>query len=211
MRPPDFDALRATLTGGGDPGRVSMLELFVDPEIIAAVLEEEIETPVSEADKLRFARMRVEFWSRLGYDTVRVLAGPALKYDRVSAGDTADLKRSQRDWYAAELAIVNTWEAFNNYEWPVVHESDFAEIEFTASIIPSGTKILGGVTSALEPVMWLMGYSPFARDLNEDPDLVAALVERCAEIFAPVAERILDVDSVGGLFIGDDLDSRPPP
>ena len=205
MRAPDFEALRATLTREGDQGREAMLELFADPEIIAAVLEEEIATPVAEADRLRFAEMRVEFWTRLGYDTVRVAAGPALRYDRVATGDTADLQRSQREWYAAELGIVNTWEAFKAYDWPETVEEDFAEIELTAEIIPKGMEILGGVTSALEPVMWLMGYAPFALALHEDPDLVAAIFDRCAGIYLPVAERILDMDSVGGLFIGDDM------
>jgi hypothetical protein len=37
MRDPNLDALRATLTGGWDPGRVEMQGPFADPEIIAAV------------------------------------------------------------------------------------------------------------------------------------------------------------------------------
>ena len=205
MRAPDFERLKAALMGEGETDRVSLLELFADPEVISTVVGEPIDTPITEADKLRFAEMRVEFWSQLGYDAVCVGAGPSLKYARAAAEDTADLEREERSWVVSELGTVNTWDAFREFDWPTAEDTDYAEIDLTAELLPAGMKILTKTEGALEPVMWLMGYSPFAIALHEDPDLVAALFERCADIFTPVAERALDMDEVGGLFIGDDM------
>lgn len=53
--------------------------------------------------------------------------------------------------------------------------------------------------------MWLMGFQPFALALYDQPDLVAAIVERIAAIYVPLAGAVLDMDVVGGLFTGDDM------
>ncbi len=42
---------------------------------------------------------------------VRVVAGPPLKWDRVTTGDTANLKRSHWERYAATPGTMNTLEA----------------------------------------------------------------------------------------------------
>jgi uroporphyrinogen decarboxylase len=202
-REPNFDLLRRALLRQGELERVPLLELFADREIIAHVLG--IQANIPEDEKERWTRLKVEFWTRLGYDAIWLGAGPDLVTRQVSAEDTATLKRAQRDWYAAELGILTSWADFERYPWPRSADADFSQIELAARLIPPGMGILASVMGALEPVMWLMGYAPFALALYDDPDLVAALFDRLASIYAPVAEALLDMDAVGGLFVGDDM------
>lgn len=204
MREPNFDLLRRALLRQGELERVPLLELFADREIIADVLGVQADL-LDEIEMERRTRLIVEFWTKLGYDAVWLGAGPHLETKRVSSEDTATLKRSQREWYAAEVGILTTWEDFERYPWPRSTDADFTYVELAAQIMPSGMKILGSVMGALEPVMWLMGYTSFALALYDDPDLVAALFDRLAAIYLPVAEALLDMDAVGGLFVGDDM------
>ncbi|MCZ7546404.1 MAG: hypothetical protein M5R40_24050 [Anaerolineae bacterium] len=66
-------------------------------------------------------------------------------------------------------------------------------------------KVLVSPYGILEPAMWLMGYQPFALALYDNPDLVEALIARITSIYVPIAEAVLDMAWVGGLFTGDDM------
>lgn len=205
VREPNFDLLRRALLREGELERVPFLELFADQEIIADVLGVPIATPSDAIEAERWTRLKVEFWHKLGYDAIWLGAGPNLETKTVSTADTADLARDQRNWYAAELGILTTWDDFERYPWPSSADADYSQIELTASILPPGMKILGSVSGALEPIMWLMGYTPFALALYDDAALVKAIADKIDEIFTPVAESLLDMDAVGGLFVGDDM------
>ncbi|MBN1284190.1 MAG: uroporphyrinogen-III decarboxylase-like protein [Anaerolineae bacterium] len=204
---PDFNRLRRALLRQGEPERVSLLELFADPEIIRAALDI-IGGPATRAgdtDAQNWMRQVVHFWHRLGYDAVWMNPGPTLEFEQVSTADTAPLPHEQRNWHRANVGIIQNWADFERYPWPRAEDADFSLIEFTARMLPDGMKIFVNVGGMLEPLMWLMAYEPFAIALYEDPALIEALVDKIAGIFTPVAEIALDMDFVGGLFIGDDM------
>jgi uroporphyrinogen decarboxylase len=205
VRDPNFDLLRRALLRQGELERVPFLELFADREIIASVMGVPAAAPADEIEAERWTRLKVEFWHKLGYDAIWLGAGPDLETKTVFAADTADLARDQRSWYAAELGILTTWKEFERYPWPSSADADYSQVELAASILPPGMKILGSVMGALEPIMWLMGYSSFALALYDDPDLVQAIFDKLDAIYTPVAESLLDMDAVGGLFVGDDM------
>lgn len=204
-REPNFDLLRRALTRQGELERVPFLELFADAEIIGKVMDVPVAAPGDALERERWTRITVDFWTALGYDAMWIGAGPDLATARVTTDDTADLPHDQRSWYAAELGIITSWEDYEKYDWPTSTDADYSQVELAARLIPDSMKLLASVQGALEPVMWLMGYTPFALALYDDPALVAALFERLAEIYTPVAAALLDMDAVGGLFVGDDM------
>ena len=69
---PDYTRLLRALQRRGDPRWVPFLELFADPEAIAAVLDEPaLPREVWKADREALERMldqKTRFWHRLGYD-----------------------------------------------------------------------------------------------------------------------------------------------
>jgi uroporphyrinogen decarboxylase len=202
---PDFNRLRRALTRQGEMDSVPLLELFADREIIASVMGTSSKPPADRVEQERWTRLTVQFWHELGYDAL--WAGPdlALTLPRVAADDTAGLPRAQRQWQSESEGLIADWAGFERYPWPHAQDADFSQVELVASILPDGMRILGKVWGGLEPAMWLMGYEPFALALYDAPDLVAALFERIAEIFIPLAEVLIEMDCVGGLFVGDDM------
>ncbi len=202
---PNFDRLRRALTRQGELDRVPLLELFADREIIAEVMGVRAATPLDQIEEERWTRLMIQFWYELGYDAVWLGAAPDLAYRRVAAADTAPLPHTRREWHAAEVGILTSWEDFERYPWPRAADADLAPFELAARILPEGMKVLANVGGSLEPVMWLMGYAPFALALYDNPDLVAALFDKIAEICLPVAEALIEMDCVGGLFTGDDM------
>ncbi len=202
---PDFNRLRRALLREGEAERVSMLELFADREIITTVMGIERTHPTDEIEQERWLRILIDFWHGLGYDSIWLNPGPSLPMKRIAAADTAQLKRSQRDWHMADVGIIQSWQDFEQYPWPDTRDADFSQIELASRILPKGMKVLINVGGMLEPLMWLMGYSAFALALYDDPDLVEALVDKIARLYIPIADTVLDMDCVGGLFIGDDM------
>ncbi|MCZ7542656.1 MAG: uroporphyrinogen-III decarboxylase-like protein [Anaerolineae bacterium] len=204
-REPNFDLLRRALTRQGALERAPLLELFADREVIAALMGVDYAPPASAEESARWTRIVVDFWRQLGYDAVWLNTGPDLPMKLVATEDTAALRRGLRSWHAASVGILQNWADFERYPWPRAEDADFSQIELAGRIMPEGMKVLANVGGILEPIMWLMGYEPFALALYDDPALVAAIAERVAAIALPVAEAALDMDCVGGLFTGDDM------
>jgi uroporphyrinogen decarboxylase len=202
---PDFDCLRRALSREGELERVPLLELFADPEIIASVMNVRYSPPTDLIERERWTEIVVQFWYRLGYDAVRLGVGLDLPHKTIPAADTAILQRGQRDWQNDHEGLIATWDDFERYPWPNATDADFTEIEHAARILPEGMRLLISPYGMLEPLMWIMGYQPFGLALYDQPDLIAAMVERITSIYVPIAERVLQMDAVGGLFVGDDM------
>lgn len=203
-REPDFDLLRRALLRQGELDRVPLLELKADDEVVAAMMGFSDPAALSGMDTKRKTELLVTFWTDLGYDAVRLRSGLQLQKARRSTADTAVLQRAQRDWQS-EDAIITGWEDFERYPWPTWRDADFSHIEHAAQIAPDGLGILISPYGMLEPLMWMMGFQGLAMALYDQPDLVAAMVERIASIYLPIAEAVLDMDRVAGLLVGDDM------
>jgi uroporphyrinogen decarboxylase len=207
-REPDFERLRRALLRQEEPDRVPLLELKADPEIVAHVMGVSGDIPLDRIDKQRWTELEVRFWHDLGFDAVRVRSGMQLSRTLFHAEDTADLKRSARDWQSETEGPIANWDDFERFPWPRAADADFSQIEYAASILPEGMKLLPSPYGMLEPLMWLMGYTPFALALYDAPDLIAAMVEQITAIYVPIAEALIEMDCVGGLFTPDDMGFR---
>jgi uroporphyrinogen decarboxylase len=203
-RPPNFELLRKALLRQGELERVPMLELKADDEIVADIMGISDATSLSVMSTKQQTKLLVDFWTKLGNDAVRMRGGLQLQKARVSTEDSAQLKRAQRDWQGAE-GIITSWEDFEHYPWPTWRDADFSHIEYAAEILPDGMEILVSPYGMLEPIMWMMGFEGLALALYDAPDLVEAMVERIASIYTPIADAVLDMDRVAGLFMGDDM------
>jgi uroporphyrinogen decarboxylase len=201
---PDFDRLRRALLRQGESDRVPLLELKADPEIVAAVMG----TSIDRVEKRRWIELEIKFWHQLGYDAVRIRSGLQLPRTLVAAEDTASLKRARRDWQSESEGPIQTWDDFERFAWPCPEDADFSEIEYAATILPEGMKLLVSPYGMLEPLMWLMGFTPFAMALYDNPELIAALVERIWNIYVPIVEALIGLDCVGGVFTPDDMGFR---
>ena len=207
---PDYHRLLNALHRQGDPNHITWLELFADPEIMCAVLEEPI---VLTKDKIKdrtthkqWVDQVIQFWYRLGYDAFWL--GPKLNWPGLhsfSTQDSAALSRGLRTWVNEKAGKITNWEEFERYPWPVFADVDFFSLEYAARHIPEGMGIIAQISGILEPVMWLMGYETFATAIYTQPDLVEAMFTRLSEIYLPVARSLVEADCVVALWMGDDM------
>jgi uroporphyrinogen decarboxylase len=213
---PDYRRLLATLRREGDLRRVPFLELFADPEIIAAITGEPVISNEAQDSDRQLHRaaldQKVRFWHQLGYDALWM--GPILKLPdmfQLQAFDTAFLSRGRRTWVDENAGRITTWRDFDAYPWPSAADADLYPLEYAARILPEGMAIIGQISGALEPVCWLMGYRSLSLGLYDDPDLVKALFGRIWEIYIPLARSIAQMDRVFALWMGDDMGFRSGP
>jgi uroporphyrinogen decarboxylase len=204
-RAPDFDRLRRALLRQGELDQVPLLELKADNEIIAHLMGVSVELATNRAERARWAETLVQFWYRLGYDAVRLRAGINLPVTKIPTQDTAALKRARREWQSETKGPIATWEDYERYPWPRPEDADFSLIEHAARVLPDGMKLLVSPYGMLEPLMWLMGFQPFAMALYDNPELIETMVERITGIFVPVIQTLLEMDCIGGVITGDDM------
>jgi uroporphyrinogen decarboxylase len=88
---------------------------------------------------------------------------------------------------------------------------DYFDLEFVAQHLPDGMQIIATTSGILEWVMWLMGFTPFAMALHDQPELVEAMFGRIGDLFAAAYETLVGMPRVGALFLGDDMGYRSGP
>lgn len=209
---PDFERLRRVFQRDGLPDRVPFIELFADPEVVAAVLGEPL-PPVPEdgadrAARRQWWRQRLRFCRRVGYDFVWAFVDPGLTIPQLEADDTAALSRGRRGWVNEAQGAIRTMADFEAYPWPRPQDIDYSALDFLTGNVPEGMKVIAMTSGVLEFVMWLMGYAPFALALHDDPDLVEAMFGRVQDLLAPIHETMCDYAGVGAVFLGDDMGHR---
>jgi uroporphyrinogen decarboxylase len=214
---PDYERLLKALRRQGDPHRVPFLELFADREVIAAALGEPViageteQTPeggtrVNQEALDKLLDQKIRFWHRLGYDAFwqgAILELPNML--TLESDDTAALPRDKRSWVDERAGTITNWADFERYPWPRPADADLYPMEYVARHLPEGMAIVASTGGVLEPVMWLMGYETFALAIYDQPDLIQAMFDKIAEIFAPLARTLVQMDRVVALWMGDDM------
>jgi uroporphyrinogen decarboxylase len=220
---PDFENLRRTILRQGPPGPVPFFELFADPGMVEAVLEEKfpvnlhryIEEPSLEPapDELpglmKSLEMYVRFCYEMGYDYVFMVTGFSLRRGFKVAPDTAAVQNwldGQRYWQDEASGPIQSWADFEAYPWPKAEELNHLALEFVNTIVPDGMKIAAfGYGGIFENSTWLMGLEPFSYALHDDPDLVEAICQRVGELATATAAYAATIDNVDMMFLSDDL------
>jgi uroporphyrinogen decarboxylase len=220
---PNFENLRRTILREGPPGPVPFFELFADPGMVEAVLEEKfpvnlhryIEQPdlISSGDDLsgllKSIDMYVRFCRETGYDYVFMVTGFSLPKGFKTATDAADAQNwpdGQRYWTDEAGGPIQNWADFERYPWPKPEDLRHAGLEYVSATLPEGMKaaafMFGGV---FENAAQLMGLESFSYALRDQPDLVEAMCRRIGKLAAATCSQVTRIDNVEIVLLGDDL------
>jgi uroporphyrinogen decarboxylase len=220
---PNFENLRRTILRRGPPGPVPFFELFADPGMVEAVLEEKfpvnlhryIEEPLLElsADELpgivKSLDMYVRFCRQMGYDYVFMVTGFSLSRSFKAANDTAGVQNwpdGQRYWQDESSGPIQSWADFEAYPWPKAEELSHAALEYVNSVVPEGMKIAAFLYGGIfEHSTWLMSLQSFSYALRDQPDLVEAICQRVGELATATCAQAVTIDNVDMVFLSDDL------
>jgi uroporphyrinogen decarboxylase len=220
---PNFENFRRTILRQDPPGPVPFFELFADPGMVEAVLEEKfpvnlhayIEEPdlITGGDEIpglmKSIEMYVRFCHQVGYDYAFMVTGFSLSKTFQVASDTAQNENwegGQRYWVDQSRGPIQSWEDFEAYPWPKPDELRHVGLEYISSILPEGMKAaaftFGGV---FENSAQLMGLESFSYALRDQPDLVEALCQRVGELACATCAQTTAIDNVEMFFLSDDL------
>ena len=196
----DFGRIRACLLGEGRPDRVPLWELHADRPVKEAFLGCPIESIADEVD----------FWRTAGYDYVPLSAG-LVRVAGVLGGTSATSdysvyeESSEVSWAEEHEGPISSFAAFRDFPWPDGDDIDISYIEEAAALLPPRMGIIAIIGKIFTSVWMLMGLERFAIATVEEPDLVAAVFEKVAEIQLRVCERCAAIPRVGGLWMSDDI------
>jgi uroporphyrinogen decarboxylase len=201
---PDFTRLRNVLTGEAFPDRLPLIDLFADQPIIEEIIGRPTVSHFSlDPDDVRQKiDDEIEFRQKLGYDYIDVC--PLVYFG--SSFQTSP--ESERVWITESSSTIHNREDFERHQWPSPEVVNYSQMEYAASRLPDGMMILPRISGVLENVSWLTGLEGLSYLLVDDPPLVTDLFDIIGSILLSVAERLVQMDRVGALFMGDDLGFR---
>jgi len=201
---PDFTRLRNVLTGEAPPDRLPFVDLFADTAIKEHILGRPTAPDFTTDDEEVQQRIddEIEFRYRAGYDYIDVCP---LVYFGTGFQTSPN---SERIWITESASVIESREDFKKHPRPDPETIDYCQMEYAASRLPEGMMIIPRVAGVFENVCWLTGLEGLSYLLVDDPPLVAELFDMVGATLLAVAERLVSMERVGALFMGDDLGFR---
>jgi len=221
---PDFERLRRVLKREEEPGYVPLMELFADAEIMAAVTgidypcdraveifnsagkvldggdTELIELAVGLMD-LSIAYSKI---MNLDYVTMTPVV-PMGKTPARLAATLDDENRARRAWHDEHRGLITTREEFEKFQWPSLDQINIFPVEYAASKMPEGMKVIIMYPGIFEDLKLLMGFETLAYASIDQPDLVEDILERLTEIAVYTVDMAAAHPALGAVFYGEDM------
>lgn len=196
---PNFERLRTALFCG-QPDRVPLLELFIDPSIQSQFLKRPI---IGISDT-------VDFYIQAGYDAIRVHPiidmNPAKLQPKDGRRQTDATETDQaRNWFSEGKGIITSIDDFEKYRWPKPDEVDYKPIEVYAKTIPDSMKLIGQYGDIFTWVWEIMGFETFSYAIYENPDLIELMFNKVGRIVYNLFENMVTLDHIGALWYSDDI------
>ncbi|MFH0979928.1 MAG: uroporphyrinogen decarboxylase family protein [Planctomycetota bacterium] len=204
---PDYRRFLAAVRRQG-AGAVPLIELALDPEVVAALLEEALPATDEEAGRRALAEQTVRLLYRLGYDVVKMSAPMPFEIRRLGAEDTAPLSRGQRQWQDQHHGCITSLDDLARFRRPAGSEADFAAFEAACRMLPDGMALLGFCGGVLELTCDLLGLEQFLYAVYDAPELVAAVIDHVGQTVYEVFEIYCQMEACCALWLGDDLGSK---
>lgn len=206
---PDFSRVRRALLLQGEPDRVPLADLHVDPQVKSVVLGR----PVADL------RDEVEFWVTAGYDYVPLPVG-LIDWFGLAAGaglgpDAGVSKaiapptqvHGCRSWLYREAAAIRTPQELEHFPWPRPEAFDYSPFRRVATYMPSGMKCIAIVGHVFVSALSVLSLEGLAVALATSPDLVEATFEKVGSVQYSVLDIVTGFDSVGAVWNPDDMAS----
>ncbi|MCP4249554.1 MAG: hypothetical protein GY778_21140 [bacterium] len=206
---PDYRVFLAAVARNNNAGRVPLIELAVDPEMVAALLDTPRPGQANDADQRQvIAGDAVQLLHRLGYDVIKTSAVIPFDVSRLTAADTAGLGRGTRQWQNESSGAIGSMDDLERYAWPEPADVDYGPVEAALAALPDGMAGIGFCGGVLEFGMDLIGMERFMYATYDQPDLIAAVLDRVGRTVEGVFENYCRMDRICALWLGDDLGSK---
>lgn len=215
----DFEHLRKVLMRETAEGPVPIIDPFVDPEILCEVTGSDFPAesllelinlgpePTMEQLELgvRLMDLEVAFSEAVGYDyaiTIPIVPVPRTDYlVRENPGQDGKL----RSWQDEHQGLIMDKEDFERFSWPPVETVSIISVEYTASKLPEGMKVLAFINGIFEDLKRLMGIEQMAIKSIEEPELCGDILEKLTVLAEEATDKCAAHPDVGAIFYGEDM------
>ncbi|MDX9823276.1 MAG: uroporphyrinogen decarboxylase family protein, partial [Syntrophales bacterium] len=154
----------------------------------------------------------VDFWYTAGFDFIASSSG-ILEPVKAPEGMTVKGEgvhteygdKVSREWAHTHEGVLTTWEKFEKYEWPTVDDFDLSKWGVFDKILPKGMKAILLLGKIYTPAWMYMGAETFFQALQQDEELVAAIINRIGEIQYETFLRVTEHPCIGAVLNPDDI------
>jgi uroporphyrinogen decarboxylase len=220
----DFEHLRRVLMRETADGPVPLLEIHADPEIMSEVTgipypadwaREIFDDPSgvvngSEPEKAELAvalmNLSLEFSKALALDYVTMIPLVPLARSRAQLVRTGrGEKKAVRSWQDLHRGIISNREEYQAYHWPSPEEISIFPVEWVATQMPEGMKVMLVCTGIFEDLKQLMGFETLAYATADDPELVDDILEQLTRVSEYTVGLAAAHPATGAVFYGEDM------
>jgi uroporphyrinogen decarboxylase len=221
---PDFEHLRRVLMRETTDGPVPLLELLADPEIMSAVtgisypadraralfadLEGVADGSDSEKTELAVSLMdlSLEFSKTLGLDYATMIPIVPLRKTRAQVGKTGEgQEEALRTWQDLHEGVITRREDYDAYRWPSQEEISIFPVEYAASRMPEGMRVMLMYVGIFEDLKQMMGFETLAYATADDPELIDDILEQLTRIAEYTVGLAAAHPATGAVFYGEDM------
>jgi len=219
---PDFEDLRRVLKREPRNGPVPIIELVVDPEIMAEALGTdfpsdqyaEVVNLLGSAQGmtreqaligLKFLELNFAFHNLVGYDYMLTFPTFSVPVPLRQGRENPAQQDKMRYWQEEHAAMLTSQESLAKFKWPEPGEVLMFPIDLAASRMKPGMKVIPFFPGIFENLRALMGYETLAIKSIEDPELVSAILQKLTAYFEAAMDKVAAHPAVGAVFYADDL------
>ncbi len=220
----DFEHLRRVLMRETTDGPVPLLEIFADPEIMSEVTG--IDYPAerarmifedpsgvgdasdAEATDLAIAliNLSLEFSKALGLDYATMIPIVPLARTRVQLVKTGrGREEALRTWQDLHAGVITNREEYEAFRWPSQDEINIFPVEYAATRMPEGMKVMLNYAGIFEDLKQLMGFETLAYATADDPGLIDDILEQLTLIAEYTVGLAAAHPATGAVFYGEDM------
>jgi len=217
---PSFEHFRKFLKRETTEGPVPSIELMVDSEILAeatggdpvisimdlANLDLKALTPKDLETIGKLMDLSISFSHTLGADFITML--PFVPLQRTPTQNNKENPYQEgktRGWQNEHSGMVTNRKEFEEFPWPPVEQINVFPIDYAASKMNPGLKVMVVYLGIFEDIRSLMSYENLALKSIEEPDLVGDILEKLTILAEDCVEKAASHPAVGAIFYADDL------
>jgi uroporphyrinogen decarboxylase len=227
QKKPNFEHLRAVLMRERTDGPVPLLELAADPEIMAEVTGipfaadraratifstvgsiASLDSLDADTAALAVALMELSlaYSLKVGLDYVTVIPLVPLVRTRAQLADTGlGRERALRSWQDEHRGLITNRDDFAAYRWPSLDQISLLPVDYTATKMPDGMKVMLMYMGIFEDLRQLMGFETLAYATADDPGLVDDVLEGLTRVAEHTVGLAAAHPATGAVFYADDM------
>jgi uroporphyrinogen decarboxylase len=122
-----------------------------------------------------------------------------------SFGEKQFSGKDKRFWAEEHTGRINNISDIEDFPWPDPEKLDFSPFHKAGANLKPGMKTIAVLGKIFTAAWGLMGLENFSLAMYDNKELVDKLIEKIGDIQVAALKRIIELDSVGALWIPDDI------